>query len=556
MRILDNECLQVSQGRRKGSFAVYLQPWHPEIMTFLQVRLPTAPEEIKCGNIFTALWSNELFMERVQKKEMYSLFCPSKVNLIDCYGKEFREKYLEAERKGLYEKQIPAQDIYLACCESRQEAGVPYIFNKDAINEKNAQKNIGSIRCSNLCGEIVEYTDDTNIAVCNLTSIALPRFVVSSSPTSGGATGNGGWEFDFKHLGEIVENCTVNCDRIIDINLYPVKDTKRANKHQRPIGIGVQGLSDVYQMMGYSWESKEARRLNISIFSTIYYHFLKATCVLSKKYGPYPGFRGSPASQGILQYHMWGVEPDTSVISREQWRGIEEEIKRYGMRNSMGIALMPTATTSQILGNTESIEVMTYNVYLRGTLAGTFYQINKHLYATLKRLGMWNDRTVAQIIKDRGSVRNLPISKDLKVLFKTVWELSQKYVVDQSADRGPYIDQTQSLNIHLEKPTVAQLSSLDKYSFDKGLKTIAYYTRSKASMDAVMFTIMEDRVGEILKDVKREATTPVSLGEMILEDMKRESSLPEDARASSRLEDARASSRLDVCYKGCESCSA
>ena len=407
MRILDNECLQVSQGRRKGSFATYLQPWHPEIMTFLAVRLPNASEEIKCGNIFTALWNNELFMERVRKNEMYSLFCPSKVDLVDVYGKEFNERYLDAEKKKLYTKQIPAREIYEACCLSRQKSGMPYMFNKDSINEKNPQKNIGPIRCSNLCGEIVEYTDDKNIAVCNLTSVALPKFVKDG-------------RFDFKHLGEIVETCVENCDRIIDINLYPVHDTERANVNQRPIGIGVQGLSDVYQMMRYSWESKEAKQLNISIFSTMYYHFLKRTHELSLVYGSYPRFAGSPASKGILQYHMWGVEPDTSVISREQWTDIEGKIKT-GMRNSMGIALMPTASTSQILGNTESIEVVSYNAYLRGTLAGTFYQTNKNLYRELKAIGKWNDMTIEQIIKDRGSVKNLDIPKELKDIYKTVW---------------------------------------------------------------------------------------------------------------------------------------
>jgi ribonucleoside-diphosphate reductase alpha subunit len=539
LRLLDNSCIQVSQGRRKGSFATYLQPHHPEIMEFLQVRLPNCSDELRCPNIFTAFYSNDLFFERMENDEMWSLFCPSKLNLTDVYGKEYREKYLEGEKNKLYNKQIKAREVYEALVYSRQKCGTPYLLNKDAINEKNAQKNIGTIRLSNLCTEILEYTDGENIAVCNLTSIALPMFVkkcnykyldsnenvkeknniLNSNLTNIilGYLPKNELYFDFDYLGKIVEMCVENCDRIIDINLYPVKETKRANTSQRPIGIGVQGLSDVYKMLRYSWENQKAKDLNKSIFSTIYYHFLKKTNELGIKYGSYPRFKGSPASEGILQYHMWKQEPDTSVISKKQWNEIEVNIKK-GMRNSLGIALMPTASTSQILGNIESIEVSTYNIYTRGTLAGNFYYVDKHLYKELVKLNMWNTETINKIIKDRGSVQNLNISDELKEIYKTVWELSQKHVIDQSADRGPYIDQTQSLNIHVEKPTLGKLSTMDLYSWKKGLKTLAYYTRSKSAMDSTMFTIMEDTVKD--KFTKKE-----------------EKEEPQ------------------VCYKGCETCS-
>lgn len=553
MRILDNQCLQVSQGRRKGSFAIYLQPTHPEIMTFLQVRLPNVSEEIRCHNIFTAFYANDLFFERVENNGIWSLFCPSKLNLTDLYGEEYKKAYLDGENKMLYNKQLPAREVYKALCLSREKSGTPYLLNKDAINEKNAQKNLGTIRLSNLCTEILEYTDKKNIAVCNLTSIALPRFIKPCIYSKGyfehkiinlckpltnivlSYLPDTDLYFDFEHFGEIVETCVENCDRIIDINLYPVKETKHANKTQRPIGIGVQGLSDVYKMLKYSWTSKESSDLNKSIFSTMYYHFLKKTNELGIKYGSYPAFKGSPASKGILQYHMWKQEPDTSVISKQKWNQIEEDIKK-GMRNSLGIALMPTASTSQILGNIESIEVSTYNLYTRGTLAGTFSCLDKHLYKELKNLGKWNDKTINQIIKDRGSVQKLDISNELKDIYRTVWELKQKYVIDQSADRGPYIDQTQSLNIHIEIPTLSILSSMDLYAWKKRLKTLSYYTRSKAAMDAVMFTVMEDTVKEKMKIKGKELNNDE-------ESNKNEESNNEEEMAKS------------VCYKGCVECS-
>lgn len=526
LRILDNVCLQASQGRRKGSFAVYLQPWHPEIMTFLQIRLPDVISDIRCSNLFTACYIPNLFFERVKNNENWSLFCPSKWNLVDVYGDEFNKKYLEGEEKGLYDKQLPAREVYEAICYSRQKSGTPYMLNKDSINEKNMQKNIGTIRCSNLCCEIVEYSDDENIAVCNLTSIALPRFIKPCSYNINISDNidriinrylpNNEKYFDFKHLGKIVEQCTENCDRIIDINFYPVSDTKRANKSQRPIGIGVQGLSDVYKMMNYSWEDKEASQLNKSIFSVIYYHFLKKSNELGVKYGSYPKFKDSPYSKGILQYHMWNTKPDTSVITQEEWNEIELKVQK-GMRNSMGIALMPTASTSQILGNIESIEHSTSNYSTRGTLAGHFFQIDKYLYEELKKRNMWNNKNIEQIIRDRGSVKNLQLPDNIKRIYKTVWEISQKYIIDQAYDRSPSIDQTQSLNLHVEKPSLAVLTSMDFYAYSKQLKTISYYTRSKGSLDANTITVMEDSIGKLVEKDKEES---------------------------------------QVCYKGCVSCSA
>ena len=536
LRMLDNACLHASQGRRKGSFACYLQPWHLEIMTFLQIRLPDALSDIRCPNLFTACYIPNLFFERVKNNEKWSLFCPSKLNLVDVYGDEFNKLYLDGEEKKLYDKQLPAKEVYEAILFSRQKSGTPYMLNKDSINEKNMQSNIGTIRCSNLCCEIVEYSNEKNIAVCNLTSISLPRFVKSAyynlnlfnndidnliksylyasregvnlyasregvnlyASREGVNLYDSEYKyFDFEEFGKIVEICTENCDRIIDINLYPVKNTKFANKYQRPIGVGVQGLDDVYKMMKYAWTDKEAFDLNKSIFSTMYYHFLKKSNELALKYGSYPGFEGSNYSKGILQYHLWKVEPDTSIISKEKWNNIENDVK-LGIRNSLGIALMPTASTSQILGNVESFEPSTYNLYSRGTLSGTFYQINKHLYKDLKDLNMWNNDIVNQIIKDRGSIQNIKTSDKLKQMYKTVWELSQKIIIDQAYDRSPYIDQTQSLNLYIEKPTFAVLSSMDMYAYGKQLKTMCYYTRSKSSMDANMFTIMEDTIKKMI----------------------------------------------------------
>jgi ribonucleoside-diphosphate reductase subunit M1 len=451
------------------------------------------------------------------------------------------------EKNKLYNKQLPAREVYEALCYSRQKCGTPYLLNKDSINEKNAQSNIGTIRLSNLCTEILEYADEKNIAVCNLTSIALPMFIKPCAYSNGylkreldlnlnkdliniisSYLPQNDKYFDFLHFGRIVEMCVENCDRIIDINLYPVKETKRANKSQRPIGLGVQGLSDVYKMLKYAWSSKEASNLNKSIFSVMYYYFLKKTNELGLKYGSYPKFKGSPASKGILQYHMWKQQPDTSVITKQQWTEIECNIQR-AMRNSLGLSLMPTASSSQILGNIESIEVSTYNLYTRSTLSGNFYCLDKHLYKELKDLGMWTPKIIDQIIKDRGSVQNLNISKELKEIYKTVWELSQKYVIDQSADRGPYIDQTQSLNIHIAIPNLAILSSMDLYSWKKGLKTLSYYTRGKSAMDSVMFTIMDDQVG-IKVALQNEETN------------KKEMNKEEEMAKS-------------VCYKGCLDCS-
>ena len=478
-RILNEECRHVSQGKRNGSFAVYLQPWHIEIKEFLELKLPNGNPELRTRNLFTGLWNCDIFMERVERNEMWSLFCPGKVDLIKYYGEEFNSKYLEYEEKKLYSSRIKARVIYDLVLESRMKTGVPYMLYKDSINRKNPQQNIGIIRSSNLCCEIVEYTDENHVSVCNLASVSLPKFV------------NNGI-FDFKELGRIVEMITENCDRLIDINLYTCEEAKKANNEHRPIGIGVQGLADVYQMLEYPWESKEARELNENIFSTMYYHALNKSIELSIKLGPYCKFLGSPASKGILQFDMWKISPCTRIISEEKWRSLKKNIITYGLRNSMLIAPMPTATTSQILGNNECIEPYTYNIYCRATLAGTFFVFNKHLYNKLNSMDLWNNEMAKMIENNQGSIQDIDIIPDsIKKIFKTVWEIPQKEIIDQSYSRSPYIDQTQSLNIHFAKPTKAKITCMDFYAWKKGLKTGCYYLRSKSAMDAVNFSNMK-----------------------------------------------------------------
>ena len=517
-------------GKRKGAISLYLQPWHPDILEFLEIRFNTGPEEARARDIFPALWIPDLFFKRLQQSNSkWSLFCPGKYpELVTLYGEEFEKRYIELETQGCYEKQIPLEELWKKILKSLEETGLPYMMSKDNVNNKSNHKNIGPITGSNLCTEIVQYHDSKSTAVCNLASICLPQFVKDDK------------NFDFKELGKIVEIIVHNMNNIIDKNYYPEYEIdcfdddeldfkltdkpkksigRNNNLKYRPIGIGVQGLADVFAKMKLSWESKEARKLNQVIFETIYYHALNKSLDLSKNYyGPYSKFSGSPASQGILQYDMWNIVPFTheqnyknestlSSISNVtiplfDWDNLKENIKQYGIRNSLMIAPMPTAGTSQIMGNTEAFEPLTSNLYIRKVGAGDFPIVNKYLYQDLKELGLWKKEVIDEIIMNNGSIQEISyISDNIKKLYKTVWEIPQKIVVDFAADRGAFIDQTQSLNIFMERPTVSKLSSLYMYGWKRGLKTLSYYLRTKPATGAVKFTVMNENSVSENKDI-------------------------------------------------------
>jgi ribonucleoside-diphosphate reductase alpha subunit len=472
-------------GRRSGSIAMYLEPSHPDILEFLALRLPSPPDELRARDIFLALWVSDLFMKRVKNNETWSLFCPSVVpQLNDVYGEEYEKVYLEAEQKGLYSKQIPAQDILKAICQSQQETGLPYILYKDSINRKSNQKNIGLIRSSNLCAEIVEYTSPESVAVCNLSSIALHKFVNSDRT------------INFDGLGKVVEIAVTNLNKVIDRTYYPVDEGKTNNLDFRPIGLGVQGLADVFALCKTSWGSEFATKLNRVLFEVIYFYACNCSADLAAEQGSYSSFQGSPVSEGKLQYHLWDTTPLTenptdSWMPKLDWQGLIEKCKK-GMRNSLLIALMPTASSSQILGSNECFEPFTSNIYTRSTNSGEFIVVNKYLYRDLKELGLWDKSLVDQIIANNGSVQAIiSIPEEIRERYKTVWEISQKIIIDYAADRAPFVDQTQSMNLFLERPTHAKCSSMMMYGWEKGLKTGSYYIRSKPATNAVKFTIQD-----------------------------------------------------------------
>lgn len=486
LSILDNNNYTVgslglvhNSGKRKGSIAMYLQPWHPDVLDFLQLRFNSPPEELRARDIFIAMWIPDIFMKRVEKDEMWTLICPSKCKeLTNTYGEEFDKIYEECEQKGIFNKQIKARVIWDAILRSQEETGLPYMLYKDSVNNKNNQKNIGLIRSSNLCCEILEYTDKDSIAVCNLASIALPKYIYEDE--------NKELKFDYKELGRITEMITENLNLIIDKNFYPVPEAEHNNLSYRPIGIGIQGLADVFAMLNYTWDSKEAKELNQKIFEYIYYHAVKKSNELGIKDGSYSAFKGSPISQGILQYHMWNKTPLSEELN---WKELEENVKN-GMRNSLLVAPMPTASTAQILNNNEAFEPFTSNIYSRSVLAGDFVCVNKHLYKKLKEINLWNKSLVDKIIANNGSIQKIDeIPKHIKDIYKTVWEIPQRILIDMAADRGAFIDQSQSLNIFIDHPTHAKLSSMHFYGWKKGLKTGSYYIRSKPSREAIKFTI-------------------------------------------------------------------
>jgi ribonucleoside-diphosphate reductase alpha subunit len=478
LKVFNDTARYVDQGggKRKGAFAVYLEPWHADIFEFLELKKNHGKEEMRARDLFYALWIPDLFMQRVMDNGKWSLFCPNECpGLDDTYGGKFEALYHQYENEGKARKTINAQELWVAILESQTETGTPYILYKDAANSKSNQQNLGTIKSSNLCTEIIEYTDKDEVAVCNLASLSLPKYVTKDG-------------FDFKKLYEVTRIATKNLNRIIDINYYPIKEAENSNFRHRPIGLGVQGLADAYILMRYDFESPEAKKLNIEIFETIYFASLEESCALAEKLGPYSTYEGSPISKGILQYDMWGVTP----TNRWDWEGLKAKIKKFGVRNSLLVAPMPTASTSQILGNNECFEPYTSNIYSRRTLSGEHIIVNKHLLKDLVRLGMWNEEVREAIIASNGSIQNIEGIPDLlKGLYKTVWEISQKTIIDQSADRGAFICQSQSLNIFLENVNFKKLSSMHFYGWKKGLKTGMYYLRTKAAVDPIKFTLSQ-----------------------------------------------------------------
>jgi ribonucleoside-diphosphate reductase alpha subunit len=484
LRVFNATARYVNQaGRRKGSIAVYIEPWHADIMDFLELRLNQGDEEARCRDLFSALWIPDLFMKRVEEGGNWSLFCPDKApGLSDVYGKEFEELYLKYEEDGRANSTIPAAELWKSILKSQSETGTPYMLYKDACNSKSNQKNLGVIKSSNLCTEIIEYTDKDETSVCNLASIALPKYVNTETKS-----------FDYDALHKATKVVTKNLNRVIDRNFYPVETARRSNMKHRPIGLGVQGLADVFILCGLPFDCEESRLMNAHIFETMYHAALEASSELAEIEGSYESFQGSPASQGILQPDMW--EGDTKFSDRYDWDAMRERVKSKGLRNSLLMAPMPTASTAQILGNNECFEPYTTNIYLRRTLAGEFVVVNKHLVNDLKKAGLWSKEMKDLMVKAGGSIQNIvDIPDDIKKLYRTVWEISQKCIIDMAADRGRFIDQSQSMNLFMESPTMSKLSSMHMYAWKSGLKTGMYYLRSKAKARPIQFSLEPDCV--------------------------------------------------------------
>ncbi len=472
-------------GKRKGSFAMYLEPWHADIFDFLELKKNHGKEEFRARDLFYALWIPDLFMERVKNDEDWSLMDPNvSCELQNVYAEDFNILYKRYEKEGRFIKSVKARSLWTKIIESQIETGTPYMLYKDSINRKTNHQNIGVIKSSNLCGEIAEYSDENETAVCNLASIGLSKFVSQE-------TG----KFDYKKLGEIVSVITNNIDKIIDNNYYPTKESEKSNKRHRPIAIGVQGLADVFAIIKIPFESEEAKEINRNIFETIYYYALKKSMELAIEKSTYETFKGSPVSKGILQFDMWKIEGKNKPIfsGMYDWKKLKNEIVKKGLRNSLLIAQMPTASTSQILGNNESIEPFTSNVYLRRTLSGEFIVINKYLLEELNSRGLWSSDIKNKLILNNGSIQDIQeIPEDLKEIYKTTWEVSQKTIIDMAAERGAFVDQTQSMNIHINNPTAAKITSMHFYGWEKGLKTGMYYLRTQAARDAIKFTAIKE----------------------------------------------------------------
>jgi ribonucleoside-diphosphate reductase alpha subunit len=473
-------------GKRKGSFAMYLEPWHADVFDFIELRKNHGKEEQRARDLFYALWIPDLFMKRVKEDADWTLFCPNEAydaengkGLIDVWGEEFESMYLKLEKEGKGRRSVKAQQLWFRILESQMETGTPYMLYKDHANRKSNQKNLGTIHNSNLCTEIMEFTSPDEVAVCNLASIALSQFARRGEP------------YNFQQLYEVTKVATRNLNKVIAKNYYPVKEAQHSNFKHRPIGLGVQGLADAFLIMQLPFESEAAKTLNEDIFETIYFAACEASCDLAERDGHYESYNGSPASQGMLQFDLWGRSPKSG---RWDWTALKARIAQHGLRNSLLVAPMPTASTAQILGNNESFEPYTQNLYVRRVLSGEFVQVNKHLLHDLIKLGLWTEDMRMQLVAHNGSVQHLDLPSDLKELYKTVWEVKQRIVLDMAADRGSYIDQSQSLNIHMTDATTAKLSSMHFHGWNLGLKTGMYYLRTKAAADAIKFTVEVDKV--------------------------------------------------------------
>jgi len=484
LRVYNDTARYVDQGggKRKGSFAMYIEPWHADVFDFLDLKKNHGKEEQRARDLFYALWIPDLFMKRVKENGDWTLMCPHECpGLSDTHSAEFEALYTKYESEGKGRKTIKAQDLWFKILESQIETGTPYMLYKDAANAKSNQQNLGTIKSSNLCTEIIEYTAPDEIAVCNLASLALPKYVTEEGT------------FDHDKLFEVTYQATLNLNKIIDENYYPVEEARNSNMRHRPIGLGVQGLADAFILLGYPFESEEARTLNREIFETIYYASMTASKDLAKKDGAYETFAGSPTSKGIFQFDMWGVTPS----SRWEWDVLKSEVIEHGVRNSLLLAPMPTASTAQILGNNECFEPYTSNIYTRRVLSGEFIIVNKHLLKDLVKEGMWNKDMRQKIMASNGSIQNInEIPQHLKDLYKTAWEISQKAIIDLAADRGAFICQSQSLNIFMENANFGKLTSMHFYGWERGLKTGMYYLRTKAATDAIKFTVDKNVVNE------------------------------------------------------------
>jgi ribonucleoside-diphosphate reductase alpha subunit len=473
-------------GKRKGSFAMYLEPWHADVFDFIELRKNHGKEEQRARDLFYALWIPDLFMQRVKDNAEWTLFCPNEAydaesgkGLIDVWGDEFETMYLRLEAEGKGRKAVKAQQLWFRILESQMETGTPYMLYKDHANRKSNQQNLGTIHNSNLCTEIIEYTSPDEIAVCNLASIALSAFA------------HAGEQYDFKALYDVTKVATRNLNKVIDKNFYPIKEARNSNMRHRPVGLGVQGLADAFLILKLPFESEQAKTLNEDIFETIYFAACEASCELAEREGAYESYAGSPSSKGQLQFDLWGRKPKSG---RWDWSALKAKIAKHGLRNSLLVAPMPTASTAQILGNNESFEPYTQNLYVRRVLSGEFVQVNRHLLHDLIERGLWTEDLRMQLVAHNGSVQHLDLSPEIKELYKTVWEVKQRHVLDMAADRGAYIDQSQSLNIHMTDATTAKLSSMHFHGWNLGLKTGMYYLRTKAAADAIKFTVEVDKV--------------------------------------------------------------
>ena len=490
LRVFNDTARYVDQGggKRKGSFAIYIEPWHSDIFDFLDLKKNHGKEEMRARDLFYAMWIPDLFMKRVESNEDWTLMCPNECpGLYDCHSEEFEKLYLNYEKEGKGRKTIKARELWEKILESQIETGTPYMLYKDACNRKSNQKNLGTIRSSNLCTEILEYTSKDEIAVCNLASIALPMFVKNNS-------------FDHKELFNVTKRVTKNLNKVIDRNYYPVKEAENSNFRHRPIGLGVQGLADAFIKLRMPFTSDEAKALNQDIFETIYYAALTASMEEAQRDGTYKSYKGSPISKGEFQHNMWGVK-DEDLSGRWDWAKLRKDIKKNGVRNSLLVAPMPTASTSQILGNNECFEPYTSNIYTRRVLSGEFIVVNKHLLEDLVKLGLWNEELKQELMKANGSIQHIDfIPQDIKDLYKTVWELSMKDIIDMARHRGYFIDQSQSLNLFMEGATMAKLTSMHFYAWKSGLKTGMYYLRTKSAVDAIKFTLDNTKKKEPVKE--------------------------------------------------------